>query len=1165
VGIGNKEVTIAGVGVNDGDGGNDYNLTLAPNLTSTINKANLTLSGTQVYNGTTIFAGDNLTATGVNGESFTMGGAGASGNLSVKDVQTNQLLNSVAGLTVGSGNSGAALAGNYNLTVVGSSVSVTPAILTLSGTQVYDGLTAFSATNLTLAGVNTESFALTGSGVLSTKNVQTNQALASVAGLTVGAGNTGAAVLSNYTTLTAADSSVSVTKASLTVSTSNVVKTYDGGTTALGTPIITVGQLFGADALASGPSGPVFAFIGKDVGIGNKTVTVAGVTVNDGDGGNDYNLTLASNTTSTINKANLTLGGTRVYDGTTIFAGSNLTATGVDGETFTVTGAGAAGDLGTKNVQTNQALASVAGLALGSGNTGAAVSTNYNVLTASGSLVSVTKAKLTLSGARVYDSTTIFAGSILTATGVDGETFAVTGAGGTGDLSTKDVQTNQALASVAGLALGSGSTGAAVSTNYTALATTGSSVSVTPANLTLSGTRVYDGTTIFAGSNLTATGVDGEIFSVAGAGASGNLSVKDVQTNQALASVAGLALGSGNSSAAVSGNYNALTATNSSVSVTAAPLTIAADDKSRGVNLANPALTATYTGLVGGDTSAAVTGLILSTTAVTSSPVGSYPISASGASALDYAITFVPGTLNVGQVPLSIEADDKSQVYGAALPTFTASYDGFVNGDTASVVTGLQFSTTATIGSNVGTYSITPFGATAPNYYVVGYVPGTLTINPASLTITANDASRLYGGNNPEFGASYTGFVNGDTPAAVSGLTLTTTAETSSPVGSYPITASAGTAANYVITYLPGTLSVGQAPLSITADNQSKVYGADLPTFTATYTGLLNGDTASVVSGLQFSTTATIGSNVGTYSITPFGGTSANYLLSYASGTLTIDPAALTITADDASRPFGAANPVFTASYDGFVNGDTSAVVSGLTIASDATPASGVGPYAITPSGAVAPNYTIAFVAGTLEVADSTVTVGVTPEPVVTVGQVPVVTSNFAVVDLDNRLVLVPVNSQGGIVQNANNTPASVDGNLTLSLDDVAGRTSPAAKTVVAGGTSPAGFSLAGGSNLGSYELVGSLSGDTVLGGSGGRLSAQDQNDPGLYRESKVSMGGFNVIYHEELGEARRQNRSNTALGSSYREFSDSDNPQVIVVRAKADRKPSNRVPGPNS
>ena len=161
--------------------------------------------------------------------------------------------------------------------------------------------------------------------------------------------------------------------------------------------------------------------------------------------------------------------------------------------------------------------------------------------------------------------------------------------------------------------------------------------------------------------------------------------------------------------------------TASSVSVTPAPLTIAADDKSRALNVANPTLTATYTGLVPGDTSAAVTGLTLATTAVLASPAGSYPITGSGATALDYTITYVPGALVVGQIPTEIAADNQSKIYGAPLPTFTASYAGFVDGDTASVVTGLQFSTTATVGSNVGTYTITPFGATAPTYYLVSY------------------------------------------------------------------------------------------------------------------------------------------------------------------------------------------------------------------------------------------------------------------------------------------------------------------------------------------------------------------------------------------------------------------------------------------------------------
>jgi len=69
------------------------------------------------------------------------------------------------------------------------------------------------------------------------------------------------------------------------------------------------------------------------------------------------------------------------------------------------------------------------------------------------------------------------------------------------------------------------------------------------------------------------------------------------------------------------------------------------------------------------------------------------------------------------------------------------------------VVTGLQFSTTATVGSNVGTYAITPFGASATNY-ALAYAPGTLTINSAALTITANSATKIYGAALPSFTAA---------------------------------------------------------------------------------------------------------------------------------------------------------------------------------------------------------------------------------------------------------------------------------------------------------------------------------------------------------------------------------------------------------------------------
>ena len=67
-------------------------------------------------------------------------------------------------------------------------------------------------------------------------------------------------------------------------------------------------------------------------------------------------------------------------------------------------------------------------------------------------------------------------------------------------------------------------------------------------------------------------------------------------------------------------------------------------------------------------------------------------------------------------------------------------------------------------GADVGDYDITPSGATIPNYDI-DYVAGTETITPAPLTVTADDKTKVYGADDPEFTASYDGLVNGDTEA----------------------------------------------------------------------------------------------------------------------------------------------------------------------------------------------------------------------------------------------------------------------------------------------------------------------------------------------------------------------------------------------------------------
>src|SRR6202040_3106149 len=96
-----------------------------------------------------------------------------------------------------------------------------------------------------------------------------------------------------------------------------------------------------------------------------------------------------------------------------------------------------------------------------------------------------------------------------------------------------------------------------------------------------------------------------------------------------------------------------------------------------------------------------------------------------------------------------------------------------------------------------------------------------------------------------------------------------------------------GTLANpyYTITYTGANLTVTAAALSVTANPQTRAYGAANPTLTYTSTGLVNGDT---LTGL-LATTATTTSDVGNYAITQGAlAASSNYLLIYVGADLTV-------------------------------------------------------------------------------------------------------------------------------------------------------------------------------------------------------------------------------------------------------------------------------------
>jgi hypothetical protein len=166
-------------------------------------------------------------------------------------------------------------------------------------------------------------------------------------------------------------------------------------------------------------------------------------------------------------------------------------------------------------------------------------------------------------------------------------------------------------------------------------------------------------------------------------------------------------------------------------------------------------------------------------------------------------------TVTSQTIPLTITATNAARAYGAANPAFSVTASGFVNGDTLSVLSGtLTCTTPATPLAPVGTYPISCSGLTSSKYAIT-FVAGTLSVTPAPLTITANNLTKAFDQPNPVLTWVATGFVNGENTNVLTTLpTCTTTATTTSPAGSYPITCSGTTAANYSFTYFPGTLSV---------------------------------------------------------------------------------------------------------------------------------------------------------------------------------------------------------------------------------------------------------------------------------------------------------------------------------------------------------------------
>ena len=302
----------------------------------------------------------------------------------------------------------------------------------------------------------------------------------------------------------------------------------------------------------------------------------------------------------------------------------------------------------------------------------------------------------------------------------------------------------------------------------------------------------------------------------------------------------------------------------------------------------------------------------------------------------------------IDKATASVDVNDATKVYGDNDPIFSVVTNGLL-GDDALVIT-----YTREEGENVGEYVITA-SASDDNYNII-FTTGTLNITKATVTVDVIDASKSYGADDPEFQATVNGLKFNDK------LNITFTREEGENVGEYVITATAADS-NYNIIFATGKLTITTAQVIVTVNNATKVYGEKDPTFTATVTGMQNGES------LNLTFTRQEGENAGEYVITATAG-DANYAIAFNAGKLTITPAKLTVTLDDKNIHVGNPIPEFTWSIEGLVNGDAAAdiTVNASTIEGANTK---IGTYKITAT-AENGNYTITVVNATLKVDDHT-------------------------------------------------------------------------------------------------------------------------------------------------------------------------------------------------
>ena len=381
-------------------------------------------------------------------------------------------------------------------------------------------------------------------------------------------------------------------------------------------------------------------------------------------------------------------------------------------------------------------------------------------------------------------------------------------------------------------------------------------------------------------------------------------------------------------------------------------IAVSADAQTKVYGDADPTLTYTADALEGPDT---FSGTL---ERVTGETVGDYEIQIGSLSAgSNYELLFTSDNLSVTPRLVSIRADDLTKVFNDPDPTLTYSI-------TSGSLIGMdEFSGSLSreAGEDAGTYSILGNTLTLGENYELDFLGGTLAIEPMEINVTSHPQTKVYGETDPVFTYSADPLVGSD---VFSGSLERASGE---DVGDYEIQiGSLSAGGNYELIFASENLTITVRPLTVAAENESKVYGSSDPDLLYSITS------GSLAASDQFvgSLEREEGENAGTY-VVEIGSLeiSENYSLTFVSAEFEISKAPLTATAEDKSFAKGEEVPELTVTYEGFVNNEDEQVLDELPVLSTtATSESDAGDYVIEIAEIVDNNYQITTISGTISV-----------------------------------------------------------------------------------------------------------------------------------------------------------------------------------------------------